>query len=121
MKKMLKLHEKALELYIEMLQIHITTKTMDDTFHKNTERFYEVMFDCAHQIWERYVDLWGSLKEWSIEKLHKRANEIIVEMKKEIEKFNEEWKASFGTEDLLWTLANDLEDIEWTSKCFLKK
>ncbi|MDR1988385.1 MAG: hypothetical protein LBQ24_06795 [Candidatus Peribacteria bacterium] len=48
--KLLELHEKAIKAYIEMLQIHITTKTVDTTFHKATEDFYTTLFNVLHKI-----------------------------------------------------------------------
>ncbi len=45
-----KLHEKALKAYINMLQIHIDTKTSDERFHEMTEGFYEALFKIAHEI-----------------------------------------------------------------------
>lgn len=115
-----KLHRKALEAYIEMLSIHIDTKTTDLGFHKETENFYEVLFKVAHDIWEKYVDLGGKLLDSSLEEKKQRANSIISDLRKEIENYKENNKVSLWTEDLLWTLASDLENIEWTSKVFLK-
>jgi len=47
---MKELHQKALEAYTEMLQIHIDTKTTDLLFHKETESFYDTLFEVAHKI-----------------------------------------------------------------------
>jgi hypothetical protein len=41
-------------------------------------------------------------------------------LKKDIEEFEKNNKITLWTQDLLWWLASDLEDIEWTSKGFLK-
>lgn len=115
------LHEKALAAYIEMLQIHIDTKTQDLLFHEKTWDFYEKLFDVAHQIGERYVDLDGSLRTDTLEQKKKRANEIISNLKKEIELYQSQNDLTLGTDDLLGGLADELEDIEWTSKAFLTK
>ncbi len=114
------LHLKAIKAYIEMLTIHIDTKTIDTEFHKETEIFYENLFEVAHKIWEKYVDLWGKLSENSLEEKKIKANSIIENIKKEIEDYKNNNKVSLWTEDLLWSLANSLENIEWTSKSFLK-
>jgi hypothetical protein len=44
------LYEKAIKAYIEMLELHIDTKTTDIVFHKETELFYETLFNIAHNI-----------------------------------------------------------------------
>jgi DNA-binding ferritin-like protein len=54
---MQEIYKKALASYLEMLEIHIDTKTKDATFHEKTNEFYDVLFDVAHKIGERYVDL----------------------------------------------------------------
>jgi len=114
------LHLKAIKAYIEMLSIHIDTKTSDIVFHKETEWFYETLFEVAHKIWERHVDLWGKLSETNLEEKKKKANEIIASIRKEIENYEANNKVSLWTQDLLGALADDLEDIEWSSKAFLK-
>ncbi len=117
---MKQLYQKALQAYIEMLTLHIDTKTTDPVFHKETERFYEVLFNVAHEIWEKYVDLWWEITDLSLEEKKKRANEIIKEVKKAIEEYKENNDITLWTEDLLGSLANELENIEWTSRWFLK-
>jgi hypothetical protein len=47
---MKELHQKALKAYIDMLQIHIDTKTSDERFHEMTAGFYETLFKIAHEI-----------------------------------------------------------------------
>ncbi|MDD3793537.1 MAG: hypothetical protein PHI37_01900 [Candidatus Gracilibacteria bacterium] len=116
---MKELHKKALKAYTEMLQIHIDTKTKDLLFHKETENFYEALFEIAHKIGERYVDLDGEIIDSSLSSKKKRANEIIVNLKKEIEDYQANNELTLGTDDLLGGLADDLEDMEGTSKAFL--
>lgn len=114
------LYEKALQAHWEMLKLHINTKTKDNLFHKASEEFYETLFEVAHKIWEKHVDLWWELSSNSLEDMRINANEIITDLKKEIEDYKRNNEVSLWTEDLLWTLASDLEDIEWTSRSFLK-
>lgn len=118
---MKELHLKALKAYLEMLEIHIDTKTQDLVFHEKTADFYEKLFSIAHQIWERYVDLDGKLRNESLDDKKKRANEIIKNLRLELEKFEKDNDLSLWTQDLIWWLADELEDIEWTSKWFLNK
>lgn len=114
------LYKEALEAYTDMLLLHIDTKTTDVVFHKETEEFYESLFEVAHKIWEKYVDLWGKLTTTTLEAKKKEAHKIISNLRKKIENYKEKNKVTLWTEDLLWALANDLEFIEWTAKGFLK-
>jgi DNA-binding ferritin-like protein len=114
------LHKKALDAYLEMLEIHISTKTEDNDFHKATEEFYETLFEVAHKIGEKHIDLWWKLSSSSLDAKKKQASTIIAKLRKEIEKYAEKEDITLGTEDLLGSLANSLENIEGTSKSFLK-
>lgn len=114
------LYKDALEAYTSMLLLHIDTKTTDVVFHKETENFYETLFDVAHKIWEKYVDLWWKLTTTSLQEKKNEANKIIEWLRKKVEDYKEKNKITLWTEDLLWALANSLEEIEWTSKWFLK-
>jgi hypothetical protein len=51
------LYKEALQAYTDMLLLHIDTKATDVVFHKETEEFYESLFEVAHKIGEKYVDL----------------------------------------------------------------
>lgn len=115
------LYEKAIKAYIEMLELHIDTKTTDIVFHKETELFYETLFNIAHNIWEKFVDLDGKIRTDSLIEKKKKAHEIIYNLRKDIESYKEKNKISLWTEDLLGSIANDLEDIEGTSKGLLIK
>lgn len=115
------LHQKALTAYLEMLQIHINTKTSDLLFHEKTADFYEKLFEVAHQIGERYVDLDGQLRDDSLYLQKQRAHDIIKNFKNELEQYVENNSLTLGTDDLLGGLADELEDIHGTSKAFLKK
>lgn len=117
---MKELHLIALKAYLDMFKLHIDTKTKDVLFHKETEVFYEKLFDVAHQIWEKYVDLGWNLEETSLNEKYFKANEIISNLRKEIENFEKNNDLTLWTQDMLWTIASDLEDIEGTSKAFLK-
>lgn len=114
------LHKKALKAYLEMLEIHIDTKTTDLVFHEKTADFYEKLFEVAHKIGERYVDLDGSLRTDTLAEKKKRANELIANLRKDIEKYQATTDTTLGVDDLLGGLADDLEDIEGTSKGFLR-
>lgn len=118
-KIMKELYKKALNAYLEMLEIHIDTKTKDVTFHEKTDLFYDKLFEVAHKVGERYVDLWWDLRTDSLSDKKKRANKIISDLRMELEKYEKDNKISLWTQDLIGWLADDLEDIEWTSRAFL--
>ena len=118
---MIELFEKAVLAYIEMLKIHINTKTTDIVFHKATEEFYEILFKVAHEIWEKYVDLWGKVIDTNLDKQKNRAYELIDSLRKDIQEYAKNNEITLGTEDLLGSLVNDLENIQWTAKGFISK
>ncbi len=117
---MKELHKKAIQAYLEMLTIHIDTKATDVVFHEKTDVFYNELFEVAHKIWEKYVDLGWKLTDMTLDEKKKRANELIKNLREEIENYKGNNEVTLWTEDLLWSLANSLENIEWTSKWFLK-
>jgi len=51
------IYNSSLNLYINVLNIHIKTKTSDVVFHQVTEEFYEKLFDVSHKIGEKIIDL----------------------------------------------------------------
>ena len=114
------LYLKALKAYVEMLEIHIDTKTSDLVFHEKTWDFYEKLFEIAHSIWERYVDLDWKLRDDSLDLKKQKSLEILKNLLKDIEDFWENNKLSYWTDDLLWWIADDLEDLIWTAKWFNK-
>lgn len=116
---MKELHQKALKAYLEMLTIHIDTKSKDTEFHKENEWYYETLFKVAHEIGEKYTDLGWELENTSLEEKKKKAHEIIKNLRQEVENYARNNDLTLWTEDLLWSLANDLENIEWSSKAFL--
>ncbi len=113
---MLQLYKKALESYIKILEIHINTKTQDYILHQATEKFYETLFEVAHLIWEKYVDLWWELLNKDTVEQKNEVLEIIEDLQKEISNYAKNNEISLWTEDLLWSLANQLEEIKWTAK-----
>ncbi len=98
---MKELHLKALQAYLEMLQIHINTKTTDLVFHEKTADFYEKLFSIAHQIGERYIDKDGKLRDDSLESQKQRAHDIIKNLQNDIEVYVKTNTLSLGTDDLL--------------------
>jgi len=93
-KYMKKLYTNAIKAYLELLEIHINTKTTDIVFHRETEKFYEKLFEISHNLWEKYVDLGWNLREdkESLEQLKLKTFEIISSLKKEIENYKKTMK-----------------------------
>ena len=117
---MKELYKKLLEAHNKMLEIHIDTKTMEADFHNENEKFYEELFETAHLIWEKYVDLGWKIDNSSLEEKKSEAYKILKEAREEIENYAKNNEISLWTEDLLWSLANTLEWLEGTAKSFLK-
>jgi len=103
------LFEKAFQAYTQMLKIHINTKTMDRDFHEATETFYTTLFDAAHKIGEKYVDLGGRLSGENLEEEKALALKTLEDFQKELENFAKDEDISLGTEDILGSLANNIE------------
>lgn len=116
---MKELYLKALKAHADMLAIHIDSKTKNTEFHEATEPFYEALFTAAHKIWEKYVDRWWKMVDLGLDEEKKKANEIIVNLKQEIEDYAKNNDITMGEEDMLWSLVNDLEFVEGTSRTFL--
>lgn len=76
--------DKLSELYDEMLNLHIGTKTNDTVFHTASEGFYETLFDVMHQSKEAMQDS-KQAKPVDAKMARKRAYEIIEEAKSIVE------------------------------------
>ena len=117
---MKEIYIKTIASYLEMLEIHINTKSTDLVFHEKTKEFYEKLFDISHKIWERYVDLDWKLRDDNLESQKKRALEILKNTLNDLEKLNNSWILTLWTQDLVWWLSDELEDIIWNAKSFVK-
>lgn len=117
---MQELFAAALLAYVEMLEIHIDTKTGNEPFHRKTEWFYEWLFDIAHDIWERYVDLWWHLREdtGNCEAQANKVVEILMWLKDKLEKV--EWVSKW-TENLIYNHLDKLEFMIGSAMWFTKR
>lgn len=82
---------KALLAYVEVLELHIDSKTTDKNFHEVTWDIYETLFDITHTSAEKYIDLWGSLRSdhWDCKAQWDRLVEILTTIKYDIESLTE--------------------------------
>lgn len=121
------IYNSSLNLYINVLNIHIKTKTSDVVFHQVTEEFYEKLFDVSHKIGEKIIDLGWKLEFNNIEDVKEKTGWDMKEyvykgldsLIKEIENYKNNNEISLWTEDLLWSVANELEEMRWTAKAFI--
>jgi len=121
------IYNSSLNLYINVLNIHIKTKTSDVVFHQVTEEFYEKLFDVSHKIGEKIIDLGWKLefsniedsKEKTVWDMKEYVYKGIDSLIKEIENYKKNNEVSLWTEDLLWSIANELEEMRWTAKAFI--
>lgn len=113
------LYLKALMSYIEMLEIHIDTKTGPESFHRKTAEFYELLFDIAHELAERHVDLGWQIRKDTGDCMAQmnRAVDILTELKAELEWA--EWMSK-GTENLIFNHLDKLEFAIWSATWFIK-
>lgn len=72
--------DKLSELYDEMLNLHIGTKTNDTVFHAASAAFYETLFDALHDSKEAMQDS-KQAKPVDAKMARKRAYEILEEAK----------------------------------------
>jgi len=71
------------------------------------------------ETWEKHVDLGGELEESSLRDKKQQAKEIIAKLRNDIEEYVANEDISLGTEDMLGSLANNLQNIEGTAQSFL--
>lgn len=121
------IYNSSLNLYINVLNIHIKTKTSDVVFHQVTEEFYEKLFDVSHKIGEKIIDLGWKLefsniedsKEKTVWDMKEYVYKGIDSLIKEIENYKKNNEVSLWTEDLLRSIANELEEMRLTAKAFI--
>lgn len=118
---MQQLFDTAFAAYTQMLKIHINTKTMNRDFHEATEAFYNTLFEAAHKIGEKHVDLGGRLSGEDLQTEKELALKTLKDFRDELEKYNDTADMSLGTEDLIGSLANDIEFDMGTAKGYVGK
>jgi hypothetical protein len=110
--------EKLFDLFKKTLIAHINTKTTNPLFHEKSQEFYELLFDCFHQISEKEQDVSDEATEHTkpIEETYsalEKAKEIIEEM------INDE--PTIGMDNLLRGLYDKLEFACGNARGFLKE
>lgn len=106
------------EAYKQVLLAHIQTKTTESVFHKKSEEFYELLFDCFHLISEKRQDI--ELDEPWNESLMKETYDNIELVKWIVEKLI--WqKNSHWMDNLLRWLIDKLEGACWDARAFVEE
>ena len=72
--------DKVFDLYHRLLELHISTKTSDATFHKDSAAFYEAAFDFFHSVMEGMTDA-GIAPSMDSATAKKEAMDILNELK----------------------------------------
>lgn len=119
---MKELFAKALLAYVEMLEIHLDCKTTDKNLHEWTNDFYELLFDIAHSIWERFVDNWGWLRS-DHNDCSSQGNaslQLLSTLKSEIETIIESKWLSIWEDNLLRWYVDKLEFSIGNAKALIK-
>lgn len=118
MEQLKELYEKAFLAYVEMLEIHIDTKTTSDNLHRKTDNAYRMLFNIAHSIAERYIDLWWTLRQdhWNCNSQSSRAIEILEELKESLSSISSSEEISWWTKTLIDNWLSELENSIWNLK-----
>jgi len=105
------------ELFKEMLDLHINTKTTDTVFHKESLSFYENLFNSYHDTLEAMTDSWQmEWIDWAWAR--KRAYEILTEAKSIMEEMVW-WNKDMAVDNVLRWLIEKIWFQCWTSKGLL--
>lgn len=109
---------RVFELYKQILDAHIKTKTVCTTFHQKSEWFYDLAFEVFHSISEKMQDIQVEAPG-DEEELKRRAYNNIEEIK------NIVWamiasKQSYWMDNLLRWLYDKLEFACWDARAFVK-
>ena len=110
--------EKLFDLFKKVLIAHINTKTTNHLFHVKSQVFYELLFDCFHQISEKEQDFSQNMED--AETLISDTYDALEEAKTIIEKMVKE-KNTIGMDNLLRGLADKLEFACLKCSCFIKE
>lgn len=101
------MENRLFELFKIVLLAHIQTKTVCPLFHEKSQDFYELLFDCFHQISEKKQDIEED-KPGNEEELIQSTYDSIEEAKKIIEDMVKE-DNTIGMDNLLRGLHDKLE------------
>lgn len=111
--------EKLLKFYIEILKIHIWTKTQDKVFHEFSWEVYKKLFDVFHLISEKFEDIDKWEYYCSLQTSKNRLYDVVEEVKELID--TEKDKHSTWMDDLIRWLVSDLEWLCWTARWFTEE
>lgn len=117
---MQEIYVAALLAYIEILEIHIDTKSGNEPLHRKTWEFYEWLFEIAHWLGERHVDLGGHVREdtGNCDAQASRVVEILLDLKAKLEWM--EWLSKW-TENLVSGQIDNLECMIGAAMWFTKR
>lgn len=113
------IYVSALLAYVEMLEIHIDTKAWNEPFHRKTWEFYDLLFDITHELWERAIDLWWSIRNdhWDCMSQSNRVVQILTTLKEQLENIE---GVSKWTENMLYWHIDKLEFAIGSATWFIK-
>jgi len=98
--------DRKLQIYIELLLLHIGTKTICPLFHEKSQDWYELGFDISHETLEKNQDLGIDpvAEEW----YEQRAYDLLEEYKTIIQAEIED-NTEIGKDNLLRWLYDKLD------------
>jgi DNA-binding ferritin-like protein len=110
---------RLFDLFKVILLAHIQTKVTCTLFHEKSQDFYELLFDCFHQISEKKQDIEQD-KPGNEEELVKATYSALEEAKSIIAKMVEE-DNSIGMDNLLRGLHDKLEFACGNARGFIEE
>lgn len=113
------MESKIFDLFKTVLLAHIETKTTESQFHEKSQEFYEILFDCFHQISEKMQDTEEN-KPADCKIAIQSTYDSLESAKSIIEDMIWE-KQTIWMDNLLRWLFDKLEWACWNAKAFIEK
>ena len=109
---------RKLQIYIELLLLHIWTKTICPLFHEKSQDWYELGFDIIHEILEKNQDL--EIDEVAEEWYEQKAYDLLEEYKTILEEEIDSNDA-IGKDNLLRWLYDKVDFACGNARWFIKE
>lgn len=112
--------DRIFKIFERLFTIHVETKTIDETFHKATERWYELAFKAFHKVQERRQDLKLDNPVDNLHEVQLESYDLLEELKKIIEEEIDS-KQTKWYDNLLRSLVDDIENECGNSRWFVRE
>lgn len=113
------MNTKIFDIFSKLLEIHISTKTTDSPFHKDSRKAYELAFDCDHLVREMNQDIEVDEPK-EMEEVAVEAYDLVESIKTELSAMIKDNKDT-GMDNLLRTLYERANSVCGTMRGYAKK